>query len=151
MDTVLGLLILLSAAFTLIVTILGVWLIRKPHVMGVWRLLLAIWVSLFTLPVYMLASGLRLNLLVIFSAYLLGIMLGIVSGIAAKMSRRGNKVIGNYSATGLMLWGASLCLSIFFSLLPSVLLAALGLLPVCLTSGIQAGNHTTLFIRRLLI
>lgn len=151
MDTILRLVILFSAAITFIVTILGVWSIRKARVFGVLHLLIGLLVSLITLPLYMLLSGLRLNLVVVFFAYLLGIMLGILSGTSAKMSRQGNIVVGKYSATGLMLWGASLTLSIICNLLPSILLVVIGLLPVCLTSGIQVGNHTTLFIRRLRI
>lgn len=141
---------LLAAGFTFVVTLLGVWLFRKPHAMKLWRLVAGFLLSAAILPLFIFMSGLHLNGWIASLVFLLGIILGVLIGLTTKMARQGREVVGHYSWLALLFWGGSLVLSMLLNLIPSLLVAALGLLPLCLTSGIQIGSHATLAVRRLL-
>lgn len=140
---------LLAAAITGILTLIGVWRFRKPRLLSTGRLLFALLLSLFLLLLYVWIGGLPLNLLAGGLFFALGLLLGVLSGLTAQMARQGKLVIGRYSLLALLLWGGSLALSMLLNLAPSLLLAALGLLPVCLGSGLQVGNLGTLAVRRM--
>ncbi len=139
----------LAAVFTLGLTLLGVWRFRKPRLLTTRRLLFALALSLLILLLYLWIGAVRLNPLAALLFFAAGLFLGVLSGMTAQMARQDKQVIGRYSLLALLLWGGSLALSMLINLAPSLLLAALGLLPVCLGSGMQVGNLGTLAVRRM--
>lgn len=138
---------LLAAVFTLLLTLIGVWQFRKPRLLNAGRLLLAALISLLLLLLYIWIGGMQLNPLVGGLAFAAGLFLGVLSGATTRLARQGAQVVGRNSILALLLWGGSLALSMLLNLAPSLLLAALGLLPLCLTSGMQVGNMGTLAVR----
>ncbi len=142
---------LLAAGITLLLTIVGVWQFRKPCPLKTGRLLLAAFLSLVLLFIYMLVGGLQLSWWVGSLVFLVGLFLGVISGLTAKMMRQGAQVVGRNSILALLLWGGSYAFSMLLNLSPSLLLATLGLLPLYLSSGLQVGNQATLLVRRILM
>lgn len=151
MDTLWLLIALAGIVFTLAMTILGAWMASKPRPLGVGRLLLTVTTAPLGLLFYVLAGGQQLRPWLGVLAFLVGILPGAVFGMFTKIYRRGGKIIGTYSVTVTLLWGAALALSAFCNLLPSLLISALGLLALCFASGIHLGNYSTLLLRRILV
>jgi hypothetical protein len=140
---------LLAAGLTLLLTAVGVWQFRKPRPLKIGRLLTAALLSLGLLVFYLLVGGLQISWLVGSLAFLFGLILGVLSGLTTQMMRQGNQVIGRNSILALLLWGGSYAFSMLLNLSPSLLVVALGLLPLFLSSGLQLGNQATLLARRL--
>jgi hypothetical protein len=152
MDLILQIVTLLGAVFTLVITGLMVISFRKEKPIGVIPTLISVVVSAILLPVFVLLSGTRLNLWLSLPLLVQGMILGGVQGFTTRLYRRKDgHVVGKRSWLFLLAWGVSLALAQVLNLMDSALLASLGLVPMCLSTGTQVGADTTILLRRLRI
>jgi hypothetical protein len=149
MDLIFRLVTLLSVGFTLAATVLMVIAFRKERRIGLLSLFLSLPLSGITLPVFVLLSGARLRWALALPALALGLLIGLVGGALTRLYRRDGVVVGRYSTLLLVGWGGSLLLSQGLALFGSVVLSAVGLVPLCLSTGTQVGMTLSLLVRRL--
>jgi len=140
-----------SSVMVLVLTVVSALTLRKPRKISVLGTLLSGVISALSLIVIVFLGGMRLNLLLAVPALLLGMLLGFVRGQMVKFSMLGKQVIGRNSILFIILWGASLGISLLLGLLNSPLLASLGLVPVFFSTGLQLGYYANLFLRRTAI
>lgn len=149
MDVLLRLIGLLAVGFTLVMTLFALVAFRKERRIGVLSPLISMVVSLVVLPVFMLVSGARLNLLLALPVMAFGLLAGFLRGQTTRLYYKEGRVVGRHSLFFLLGWGASLALSQLLSLFESTLLASVGLLPLFLSTGTQVGIDGNIFLRRL--
>jgi hypothetical protein len=151
MDTIFGLIGLLGALFTGAMTILMLFTFRKERRINTFSPFFSTAFSVATLPIFMLLSGARLNLLLAFPIMAFGLLVGFLRGQAMRLYYKGSQVMGRESLLFLLGWGGSLALSQLLNLFGSALLASVGLLPLFLSTGTQVGINANLFLRRLVM
>jgi hypothetical protein len=150
MDLIFQILTVLGALLTLVMTGWMVISFRKERPIGVLPTLISVIVSLILLPVFMLLSGVRLIFWLSLPLLAQGLLLGGLQGFTTRMYHRSDgQVMGKRSWLFLFMWGGSLALAQVLNLFDSALLASLGLVPMCLTTGTQVGADTTILLRRL--
>jgi hypothetical protein len=151
MPSILRLIGFLSAAFTLALTVLMLFNSRKERRIGTVSPLLSAAVSLLLLPVFMLLSRARLNLVLGLPILAVGLLIGFLRGMTTRLYYKDGQVMGRNSMLFLLGWGGSLVLAQLLSTLGSALLASIGLLPMFLSTGTQVGMNGTIFLRRLMM
>ena len=150
MDLIFQIITVVGAVFTLAMTAWMVLSFRKERPIGVLPTLISVVLSLILLPVFVLLTGVRLNLLVAVPLLAQGLMLGGLRGFTTRLYRRADgRVMGKRSWLFLLAWGGSLALAQVLNLLDSALYASLGLVPMVLTTGTQVGADATILLRRL--
>ena len=107
--------------------------------------------SVATLPIFMLLSGARLNLLLAFPIMAFGLLMGFLRGQTTRLYYKEGQVMGRHSLFFLLGWGGSLALGTLLNLFGSALLASIGLLPLFLNTGTQVGINANIFLRRLVM
>jgi hypothetical protein len=148
MDTALSLLNLVCAAFTFGMVILMLVTFRKPRTIGRFAPLLSALLSLLLLGLFWLLSGAHLNGLVAVPAFGLGLALGGLIGLTARLYPQGDRVMGRHSWLFLLGWGASLVLAQLLLWTGWPLAASLGLIPLVFGTGTNVGRELSLFVRR---
>jgi hypothetical protein len=142
---------LLSAAFTLVMTVLMLFSFRRERRISSLSPLLSAALSLVILPVFILLSGARLNLLLGIPILALGLLIGLVRGLTTRLYYKDGQVVGRNSMVFLLGWGGSLVLAQVLSIFGSALLASVGLMPLFLSTGTQVGMNGNIFLRCLLM
>ena len=137
--------------FTAVMTLAMLISFRKARPIGPLRLLLSAALSLVILPAYLLIAGVRLNLWIGSALFLLGVFLGALRGLAVRLYHQEDRIVGKYSLLSLLLWGFSLGLAILLGQARSPVIAALGLIPLFFTTGVQVSMNLVIFLRRLWI
>lgn len=148
MDTALNLLNLTCAIFTFVMVIFMLVTFRKPRTIGRFAPLLSALLSLLLLGLFWLLSGAHLNGLVALPIFVLGLGLGGLIGLTARLYPQGNRVMGRHSWLFLAGWGFSLVLAQLLVLTGWPLAASLGLIPLIFSTGSNVGRELSLFIRR---
>lgn len=149
METVLDGLTYLFSIITLALTVRMLWLYPKPKKFNLSSIFSSITLSLGTLVVFILVSGARLNLLIGVVLFILGGGWGMIRGFTIKMYPQEGDVIVRNSALSLLGYGGSLALSSLMNSFDSALLAALGLIPLFMSTGTSVAIKSTLLVRRL--
>jgi hypothetical protein len=142
---------LLCAAYTAVTVLITLFTFRKERPVGVISPLVSAFLSFAMLPIYILFSGARLNLILGIPILLFGVLVGFLRGLATRLYSRQGQVVGKNSMFFLLGWGGSLVLAQLLTLTGSTLLASVGLLPLFLSTGTQVGINANLFLRRLLV
>lgn len=151
MNVVYFLIGVLATMFTLAITILMLFTFRKERRINALSPFVSAALSLIMLPVFVLLSGARLNLLIGLPILILGLLVGFLRGLTTRLYYDNGQVMGKNSWLFLLGWGLSLALAQLLNFLGSALLASLGLIPMFLSTGTQVGINTTIFLRRLMI
>ncbi|MBN1249393.1 MAG: hypothetical protein JXC32_17160 [Anaerolineae bacterium] len=151
MDAILRFVGLLSTALSIALVIVMLLTFRRERRIGALSLLLSGALSLIMLPVFVLLSGARLNLLVAVPLLLLGMLIGSLRGFTTRLSWRGDHIVARHSVWFLVGWAISLILAQLLVLIGSALAAAVGLMPLCLSTGTQVAIAGNLLLRRLLM
>jgi hypothetical protein len=151
MDTIFLAIGFLSTLFTIAMAVLMLFTFRKERRITLLAPLLSITISLVMLPLFMLISGARLNLLLALPVLALGLALGFLWEFTMRLYYKDGKVMGRHSLLFLLGWAGSWALSQFLSLFGSALLNSLGLIPVFFSTGTQVGLNGNLFLRLLMM
>lgn len=151
MDAVFRLIGLLATLFTIAMTLFMLFSFRKERRIGTVSPFVAMVLSLAMLPVFMVLSGARLNLLLALPIMAIGLLVGFLWGQTTRLYYRDGQVMGRHSLFFLLAWGGSLALGQGLNLLGSALLASVALLPLFLSTGTQVGINANLFLRRLVM
>jgi hypothetical protein len=151
MDTIFRLIGLLGAVFTVAMTVFMLFTFRKERRITTFSPFLSMVLSVATLPIFMLLSGARLNLLLAFPIVAFGLLVGFLRGRATLLYYKEGQVMGRHSLFFLLGWGGSLALGTLLNLSGSALLASIGLLPLFLNTGTQVGINANIFLRRLVM
>jgi hypothetical protein len=136
---------------TLALTVRTAILYRKPKKFNLSSILSSIALSLITLVVFILVSGANLNLVIGIVLFMIGGIWGVIRGATIKMYPLEGDLIVQNSVLSLVGWGGSIALSSFMNSFDSALLAALGLIPLCMSTGTSVAIKITVLFRRLLI
>ncbi|MCJ7549021.1 MAG: hypothetical protein MUQ30_05000 [Anaerolineae bacterium] len=147
--TVFRLISFLSIGITTVLVVVMLLTFRKERRIGVASLLISIGLSLIMLPIFILLSGARLNLLIGLPLLAIGLLVGILRGFATRLYLKDGHVMGRHSLLFLAGWGLSLVLAQILNLTASRLLASVGLMPMFLSTGTQVGITSNLLLRRL--
>lgn len=124
---------------------------RKARRMRARPLLLTIGTSLVSLPVYLLLSGARLSPAIGWTSLALGLLAGLVWGLTTQLYFERGQLMGRHSLVALGAWLASWVLAQGLGLTSSTLLVAIGLVPLCFTTGTTVGTNTNLLMRTLVL
>ena len=151
MEIIFRLIAFLSAVFTLAMTVLMLFTFRKERRINVFSPLWSAALSLVMLPVFILLSGARLNLLLAIPILALGLLVGFLRGLTTRLTYKGGQIVGRNSRLFLLGWGGSLVLAQLLNLFGSAFLASVGLMPVFLSTGTQVGMNGNVFLRRLMM
>ena len=151
MDTIYRLISLLSVGLTVVLVVVMLLTFRKERRIGAFSLLLSAFLSLIILPVFILLSGARLNLLIGLPLLMIGLLVGVLRGFATRIYHSGGQVVGKHSLWFLAGWGISMVLAQLLALAGSRLLAAVALMPMYLSTGTQVGISGNLLLRRLFL
>lgn len=151
MDTIFHIISILGVLFTLAMTVLTLFRSRQERRISVLGSLFSILISLATLPVFILLSGARLNLLIAIPILIVGLLVGFLRGLTIRLYYKNGQVVGKNSLLFLLGWGGSLALAQVFNILGSALLASIGLIPVFLSTGTHVGMDANVLFRRLMI
>lgn len=151
MDTILRLIGFLGAVFTVAMTVLMLFTFRKERRISTFSPLWSAVLSLVMLPVFILLSGARLNLLLAIPILTLGLLAGFLRGLTTRLTYKDGQVVGRNSRLFLLGWGGSLVLAQLLNLFGSALLASVGLVPLFLSTGTQVGMNGNVFLRRLMM
>ena len=151
MDTILRLIGFLGAVFTVAMTVLMLFTFRKERRINAFSPFLSAVLSLVMLPVFILMSGARLNLLLAIPILALGLVVGLLRGLTTRLTYKDGQVVGRNSQLFLLGWGGSLVVAQLLNLFGSALLASIGLMPVFLSTGTQVGMNGNVFLRRLMM
>ena len=151
MDTILRLIGFLGAVFTVAMTVLMLFTFRKERRISTFSPLWSAVLSLVMLPVFILLSGARLNLLLAIPILALGLLAGFLRGLTTRLTYKDGQVVGRNSRLFLLGWGGSLVLAQLLNLFGSALLASVGLMPLFLSTGTQVGMNGNVFLRRLMM
>ena len=147
--TVFRLISFLSIGITTVLVVVMLLTFRKERRIGAASLLISIGLSLIMLPIFILLSGARLNLLIGLPLLAIGLLVGIRRGFATRLYLKDGHVMGRHSLLFLAGWGLSLVLAQILNLTASRLLASVGLMPMFLSTGTQVGITSNLLLRRL--
>jgi hypothetical protein len=151
MDTIFRLIAFLGALFTLAMTVLMLFIFRKERRINAFSPFLSAVLSLVLLPIFVLLSGARLNLLLAVPILALGLLIGSLRGLTTQLYYQDGQVVGRDSRLTLLGWGGSLVLAQLLNLFGSAFLASLGLIPLLLSTGTQVGMNGNVFLRRLMM
>jgi hypothetical protein len=151
METILRLIGFLGAVFTAAMTVLMLFTFRKERPISTFSPFLSAVLSLVMLPVFILLSGARLNLLLAIPILALGLVVGFLRGLTTRLTYKDGQVVGRNSRLFLLGWGGSLVLAQLLNLFGSALLASVGLVPMFLSTGTQVGMNGNVFLRRLMM
>jgi len=151
MDTIYRLVSLLSIGLTVVLIIVMLLTFRKERRIGALSLLISAILSLIMLPVFILLSGARLNLLIGLPLLMIGLLVGVLRAFATRIYYRGDHVVGKHSLWFLAGWGLSMVLAQLLALAGSRLLADVALMPMYLSTGTQVGIAGNLLLRRLFL
>ena len=152
MDTILRLIGLLGALLTAAMTVLMLFTFRKERRINVFSPLWSAVLSLVMLPVFILLSGARLNLLLAIPILALGLLVGFLRGLTTRLTyKKDGQVVGRNSQLFLLGWGGSLVVAQLLNLFGSAFLASVGLMPLFLSTGTQVGMNGNVFLRRLMM
>lgn len=151
MDSVLRLVGCLFTLLTVAMTLAMVLTFRKERRIGLFAPLISGLLSLVLLPIFIALSGASLNLCIGLPILILGGVLGYLRGQTTKMYYKDSEVVGRASIFFLLLWGVSLILAQLLNIVGSVLLSAIGLIPLFFSTGTQVGLNANIFLRRLLL
>jgi pSer/pThr/pTyr-binding forkhead associated (FHA) protein len=121
---------------------------RKEQPVGRFSPLLSALLSLVTLPLFLLFSGARLNDLCAMPILICGSLVGWVQARTTRLYRSNGRVMARRSLWFLVAWFASLLLAQFLSVVGSVLLASVALIPLFFSTGTQLGLNGSIFVRR---
>lgn len=135
----------------LVLTVLRLSSYTKPKKFNLTSIFSSIALSLGTLVVFLLVSGARLNLWVGIVLFILGSMWGVIRGLTIKMYRQEGDVIVRNAALSLIGYGGSMALSSLMNSFDSALLAALGLIPLFMSTGTSVAIKLTVLVRRMLM
>jgi hypothetical protein len=124
---------------------------RKPKRFKSMDQLFGIFLTIITLPIFILVSGARLNVILGVVLFILGGILGVVRGLTIKMYFVDDEVISRNSMLSLAGWGGSVALSSVMNSFDSSWLASLGLAPLVISSGIQIFINITMIARRMMM
>lgn len=142
---------LACSVFVFIFTILMLISYRKERHFQPINLLVSAMLSLLIITVFVWISGVRLNLIIAIPLFLLGALFGFIRGFGVKLYFRGKLIYGKFSLISLLAWGGSYGLAILMNSFDSALLASLGLIPLCFSTGTQTCLNGLLFLRCIVI
>lgn len=111
--------------------------------------LLALALALVMLPVHMALSGARLAPALAWIGLGLGAPLGFVRGATVRLRWQSGQVMGRHSLLLVAVWGLSWAVAQAVNTLGSTLAASAALLPVCVSTGGEAGMQCNLLVRRI--
>jgi hypothetical protein len=151
MDTVCRIITALGALLILAMTVWGIFSARRERRITAFSSFTSAALSFILLPVFILLVDVRPNFWVSLLVLGLGLLAGCLGGVTAQLSYRDGHVMGRNSWLFLLLWGGSLVLAQVLNLFGSAALAAIGLLPMFLTTGAQVGRDGTILVRRSMI
>jgi len=124
---------------------------RRERRIKVGGMLVSLFLSVLILPVFIWLSGARLNwglgLLLLGG----GVLVGVIRGQATRLYFQGQQVVARNSMLFLLGWIASLLISQLLTTFGSVLWAAVGLMPLFVSTGTQVGMQGNILVRRLLM
>lgn len=149
--TILDIVTIIFSVVILVLTVLMLASYAKPKKFNLLSIFSSVALSLVTLALFVLVSGARLNLFLGLALFILGGAWGVIRGMTIKMYRQGGDVIVRNAALSLVGYGGSLALSSLMSSFDSALLAALGLAPLVMSTGIDVGIKFTVLARWLLM
>jgi len=124
---------------------------RKPRPINPLPVLGSAMWSLAVLPIFVLVSGARIHPLVAGACLTLGALAGLVRGLTARLTPGQGPVWARLSGVSTLLWGVALALAQLLAIRGSAVWAALGLIPLYLTTGSEFVFYIILFLRRLLV
>ena len=124
---------------------------RKPKQFKVSDQVISILLTLVTLPIFILISGARLNILIGAVLVVLGGIYGVIRGLTVNMYYADGALIGRNSMLSLAAYCGSLVLSNIMNTFDSTILASLGLAPLYFSTGIQIALNLTMILRKLLM
>lgn len=139
---------LICTAVTAALTLVMLFTFRKERPVGVLSLLISGFLNLILLPVFILLSGAQLNLVVGLPLLAIGLLIGVLRGFATKLMFKEGRVVGKHAVVFLVGWGLSMVLAQLLTMAESRLLAAVGLMPLTLSTGTQLGITGNLLLRR---
>ncbi len=149
--TVLDIVTIIFSVVILVFTVLMLASYTKPKKFSLSGIFSSVALSMGTLLIFLLVSGARLNLILGVVLFILGSIWGVIRGMTIKMYRQEGDVIVRNAALTLIGYGGSLALSSLMSSFDSALLAALGLIPLFMSTGTDVGLKFTLLFRRLMM
>jgi hypothetical protein len=139
----------IGVAIALASTVLLIAAGRKPRPIKPLPVLgSAVW-SLAVLSIFVLVSGAWLHPLIAGGCLALGALSGLVRGLSARLTSNQGEVCVRLSGVSTLLWGVALALAQLLAIRGSAAWAALGLVPLYLTTGSEFVFYGVLFIRRL--
>jgi hypothetical protein len=134
---------------TLALTVVTVLAMRKPRRVTALAALVAGLLSLGVLAALVALSGARLSPVVAVPVLAVGAVVGLIRGITTRLTYRDGQVWAQTRGCVAALWGGSLIAAQLLITLGSVLWAALGLIPIYLSTGNEVVYQAVLFLRRL--
>ncbi|MBN2044805.1 MAG: hypothetical protein JW757_07285 [Anaerolineales bacterium] len=147
----LDILTIIFSIVTLVLTVRMLSSYTKPKKFNLSSIFSSIALSVVTLVVFILVSGAKLNLVLAVVLFILGGLWGLIRGLTIKMYPLEGEVIVRNSALSLIGFGGSMALSSLMNSFDSALLAALGLVPLCMSTGVTVAIKVTVLLRRLLM
>jgi hypothetical protein len=151
MAILLNIVTVIFSVLILVLTVLRLSSYTKPKKFNLTSIFSSIALSLGTLVVFLLVSGARLNLWIGIVLFILGGMWGVIRGLTIKMYRQEGDVIVRNAALSLIGYGGSMALSSLMNSFDSALLAALGLIPLFMSTGTSVAIKLTVLVRRMLM
>lgn len=147
MDILSRLLALAAAAFTVGMTAVMLFTFRKPRRLSVGSTLISMIIAVLVPQIYILISGIRIQTAIAAPLLISGFLLGFARGHSTEILVQDGKTYTRLSLLALLGWGLSLSLAQVMGFLQTGWLAAIGLLPVAFSTGMQLGLQGNLFLR----
>ncbi len=136
---------------TVVLTAVMFFTFRKHRRITFVSSLFSLLICLILPVIYLAITGNHPDLRLALPFFSLGLLLGYLRGLVIKLEFVGDQVVGRHSRLFLLLWGFSLALNQFLSTLDSIILLAMGLISLWVSTGIQVGFYGILAARRLVL
>jgi len=149
MDLVWQALAALSSLAALGGALAAAWFYRRERPLRPWALALNLVLSAAVLATMSLLAGPGLRPLVAAAALCVGLGIGLLRGLLARLAVREGQVWGRHSPLAALAWGLSLVLAIALGWVDALLAAALGMLALYLSTGVQVALNAVLLVRCL--
>ena len=139
----------LGIVVTLVLTVITVVAMRKPRRATVPAALVSALLSLATWGVFVALSGARLSSAIGIAALVAGACVGLIRGLTTRLTYHDGHVWTETRGCTAVLWGGSLLTAQVLVTLGSVLWAAVGLIPLYVSTSSEVVYQGVLLVKRL--
>jgi hypothetical protein len=140
---------LVAGGFGMVMLVIMLRQMRKETRLTVFTPILALAGTILTTLLYLLISRSPLNLALAAGIVCVGLIIGLLEGLATRIYVQGNQVVGKRSGIYLVLWGLAYLVTIGFAQMNNAGLHAFGLMGLAFGLGMSLGSNLNLFFRRL--